>query len=230
LDAVHDALDLVESIPGWLRPEDASKLYELAHATAGPILEIGTYHGKSSILMATAITDANHDTIVYTLDADRYVVAEAATEAERRGVADRIIFVRGTVGAFARAYPHLRPAVTFVDGDHSRAGVQRDLAVLETLVPKGGVLLFHDFNDPSNDDPGCTEVKVRPAVDASWVSTQCDFGGTFGACGMFTRRVAPNQSAAMKADLLPLAGIREQYEQRLRYPAGRLWHKVLPGR
>ena len=39
---------LVESIRGWLRVEDAEKLYELAHATPGPVLEIGTAHGKSA--------------------------------------------------------------------------------------------------------------------------------------------------------------------------------------
>jgi predicted O-methyltransferase YrrM len=45
---------LSRRVPGWLRPEDALKLYELAYYATGPILEIGTYRGKSGTLMAIA--------------------------------------------------------------------------------------------------------------------------------------------------------------------------------
>lgn len=40
------AISRVESIPGWMQPGDAEKLYELAHATRGPILEIGVLSRK----------------------------------------------------------------------------------------------------------------------------------------------------------------------------------------
>ena len=49
-------------------------------------------------------------------------------------------------------------------------------------MPIGGLILFHDFADPLNDDPGCKAIKVRPAVDGSWVERQCKFEGTFGVC------------------------------------------------
>ncbi|MBV8992154.1 MAG: class I SAM-dependent methyltransferase [Pseudonocardiales bacterium] len=221
-----EVLALVESIPGWLRSQDADKLYELAKSTPGPILEIGTYRGKSAVLMALAVRDAQHDTLVYTVDVDRNAIEAAATEARTRGVADVIVFVRGTVAAFAHAYPHLRPALTFVDGDHSRAGVDRDLAVLEKLVPAGGLLVFHDFADPRNDDPTCQEVKVRPAVEASWVVRQCVFEGAFGVCGLFARREAPSPARAAVADISALDGVRDQYLYRLRHPMGKLWRTI----
>ncbi|HEY2006307.1 MAG TPA: class I SAM-dependent methyltransferase [Solirubrobacteraceae bacterium] len=216
----------VEPIPGWLLTEDADKLYELARSTPGPILEIGTYRGKSTVLMALALKEAQRETLIYTLDVDRSAAEAAAAEARARNVADQIVFLRGTVAAFARAYPHVRPALTFVDGDHSRAGVDRDLAVLEKLVPAGGLMLFHDFADPRNDDPACPEIRVRPAVEASWVARHCDFVGEFGACGLFARRelIAPNMVAVV--DILRLDGIRDQYRHRLRYPAGRLFKRA----
>jgi predicted O-methyltransferase YrrM len=219
-----DALARVESIPGWLRAADAEKLYELARLTPGPILEIGTHHGKSAVLMALAVKDAQrHDgTVLYTLDVDRRSIRAAAAEAEAREVDDVIVFVRGTLRAFARAYPHLRPTLTFVDGDHTRAGVERDLEVLEALIPAGGSVLFHDFADPRNDDPGSPETKVRPAVEASWVTRDCEFGGTFGVCGLFIRRAASSRSRAAAADLLALDSWRDQFRYRLRYPAGQL--------
>jgi hypothetical protein len=115
--------------------------------------------------------------------------------------------------------------ITFIDGDHSRAGVASDLAVLERLVLSGGVLLFHDFTDPLNDDPQCDEMKVQPAIEESWVARECDFGGVFGCCGLFTRRTdAPIADVAM-VDLLPLDSPKDQYLHRLRYPAGRVWKR-----
>jgi predicted O-methyltransferase YrrM len=212
----------VEAIPGWLRPEDASKLYELARSTPGPILEIGTHQGKSAVLIALALREAERETVLYTLDVDRGAVEAAVAEARARHVADEIIFIRGTVAAFARAYPHIRPTLTFIDGDHSRSGVDRDLAVLETLVPAGGLMLFHDFADPRNDDPSCPETKVRPAVEASWVVRQCDFLGAFGVCGLFLRREIIAPETATVVDLLRLDSISDQYRYRLRYPAGQL--------
>ncbi len=221
-----EALALVDSIPGWLRPEDAQKLYELAGSTSGPILEIGTHRGKSVVLMALATKDGGHDARIYTLDVDRSYLREAETHARERGVDDAIVFVRGTSEGLARAYPHLRPTITFIDGDHSRVGVQSDLAVLRTLVPAGGILLFHDFDDPLNDDPDCPGTKVRPTVEDSWVSRECEFNGIFGCCGMFTRREDPQSVVVPIVDLLPLEGPRNQYLHRVRYPAGRLWRRL----
>ena len=73
--------------------------------------------------MALALRDAGRDTTLFTLDVDGGTSRAAAAEAQARGVADLIVFVRGTVRSFARAYPHMRPALTFVDADHSAAGV-----------------------------------------------------------------------------------------------------------
>lgn len=116
--------------------------------------------------------------------------------------------------------------MTFVDGDHSRAGVDRDLAVLEALVPADGRLLFHDFADPRNDDPACVETKVRPAVEASWVARHCDFEGSFGVCGLFVRRHPPSVNARSVTDPLSLDTLRDEYRYRLRYPAARLARRI----
>ena len=221
-----NALARVDSIPGWLRPEDAEALYALALESRGPILEIGTYRGKSAVLMALALLAAGGEGTVYTVDIDRQALEAAATHARERDVADRIVFVRGTSAAFSRAYPQLRPALTFVDGDHSQAGVARDLVALEALVPVGGKLMFHDFNDPRNGDPGCAEVKVRPAVERSWVSHDCEFERVTGACGVFVRRRRPPLTRAATADLSALDDVRDQWRYRVRLPAGRAWRRL----
>jgi hypothetical protein len=223
--AVVDPISLVDSIPGWMQAGDAAKLYEAAYCANGPILEVGTYQGKSAVLMARALKDAGRPGPVYTLDVDKALIAKAERHARDHGVEGLIVFVRGTVAAFARAQPLLRPALTFVDGDHRRRWVESDLRVLATLVPSGGILLFHDFADPLNDEPGSGEVQVRPAVESSWVARECEFGGVFGSCGLFTRRTEPPAST-VRLDLLALDGLEAQYLYRLRYPAGRVWKRL----
>jgi MMP 1-O-methyltransferase len=220
------AIERVASVPGWMSEDDAEKLYELAREASGDILEIGTFQGKSAVLMAQAIRDAGSANLIHTIDVDSSLIAAAREQAVEHGVADRIVFVRGTSASFARAYPKFRPALTFVDGDHSRSGVQADLTELNQLVPAGGRLLFHDFADPLNDDPACEEIKVRPTVETSWVAAECEFDGLFGCCGLFTRRTEPPAVTIAYVDLLRLDDARTQYLQRLRYPAGRVWKRI----
>lgn len=223
-----EALALVESIPGWRPREDAETLYALAGSAGGPILEVGTYNGKSTLIMATALRAAAQTGPIYTVDVDRAAIAAASVHARARGLAERIVFVHGTLAAFAAAYPHLRPALTFVDGDHSRAGVERDLAVLRGLVPAGGRMLFHDFNDPLNEDAGCTTIKVRPTVHSSWVARECEFDGVFGACGLFTRRTAPEPAGDTVVNLLRLGSLSDRYRHGLRASVRRLYRRLHP--
>ncbi len=225
-----EALALVESIPGWLLREDAEKLYALAGSAVGPILEVGTYHGKSTLIMAAALRAAERRGPIYTVDVDRAAIDVASEHARARSLAGTIVFVHGTLAAFAAAYPHLRPALTFVDGDHSRAGVERDLAALRGLVPAGGRLLFHDFNDPLNEDASCTTIKVRPTVHSSWVARECDFDGVFGACGLFTRRTAPAPAGHAVVNLLRLGSLSDRYRHGLRAPVRRLYRRLHPKR
>jgi MMP 1-O-methyltransferase len=191
--AQREAVETVEALPGWLLDADALKLYELAHASVGPILEIGTYRGKSTILMAIALRDAGREGPIVSLDVDSEGLEAARAEAAERGLADRIALVRGTVEALMRSRPEFAPTLVFLDGDHSRRGVARDLRALEAGAPQGALLLFHDFNDRRNADPGEPDYGVTQAVDESWVLRDCAFDGVFGACGLYRRETGPQR-------------------------------------
>jgi MMP 1-O-methyltransferase len=193
--AQREAVGSVEALPGWLLDGDALKLYELAHAAQGPILEIGTYRGKSAILMATALRDAGSDVPLVSLDVDREGLEAARSQAEARGLAGRIAFARGTAEALFRTRPDFTPSLVFLDGDHSRRGVARDLRALRGRVPSGGLLLFHDFHDERNADPGEPDYGVTEAVEESWVARDCAFDGIFGCCALY-RRETGGPSAA----------------------------------
>lgn len=217
------ACSAVSEIPGWLRPEDALKLYELAFFTPGPILEIGSYRGKSSVLMSLALRDARNPARLYSVDVDPVAQGAAAQAAARHGVAERPTYVRGSVAALFAAMPGLRPAAVFVDGDHSLEGTRRDLEALRERVPSGALLLMHDYADARNADPAEPEYGVVEAVRGSWMEGDCAFGGAFGCCALFRReRGGPGPvEAAPILDLVIRDSPRLQFRQRVRWPLGR---------
>ena len=133
-------LEAIGDVDGWLLADDVFKLYDLAYEAAGPILEIGTFHGRSAIAMAMALRDAGNPVPLVSLDVDPEALATAGENARRKGVSGRITLVRGSAAAFFRATAGFVPAVVFVDGDHSAAGATRDLRALEPHVPDGGLL------------------------------------------------------------------------------------------
>jgi predicted O-methyltransferase YrrM len=184
----REAVAAARELPGWLLDDDALKLYELAYRSEGPILEIGTYRGKSAILMASALRDAGKEGPVVSLDVDLDSLRAARSLAAEREVADRIALARGTAETFFRRTRGFRPAFAFLDGDHSRRGVARDLRAIQGAVPTGGLILLHDYRDARNADPAELDYGVVDAVEQSWVAEECDLVGVFGCSGLFRRR------------------------------------------
>ncbi len=82
----------------------------------------------------------------------------------------------------------LAPRPLFLDGDHSREGVRRDLKVLRAAVPDGAILLLHDYADRRNADPAEPELGVGEAVAESWVESDCDFGGDLASLDSWRMR------------------------------------------
>jgi predicted O-methyltransferase YrrM len=203
-----------------LRPEDEEKLYELAAAAEGPILEIGTYRGRSTTIMALG-AQAGAGALLVSVDVDPAAQRAAADALRAHGVDRHVVLVRGSAAAALRRFSGLTPSLTFLDGDHSAAGVGRDLAALEPAVPCGSLLLFHDFADARNEDPAVPEIAVQQGIRASWVQSQCELLGEYGACGLFRRIVGGPAVSVPVVDALSLDSPRMQYLQRVRWPAGR---------
>jgi predicted O-methyltransferase YrrM len=143
-------------VEGWLTEAQARRLFGAAAAVpaGGRIVEIGSFRGRSAIVLAGAGVDvvgidphagSDRGPQEIAADADRGA-ADAAAFAEnlaRAGVADRVRHVR----AFSSDALGLVPGavdVLFVDGAHRFGPARADVVRWGARVPPGGRMLVHD--------------------------------------------------------------------------------------
>jgi predicted O-methyltransferase YrrM len=155
----EDALGAVEGVEGWLSDDQAQTLWERAAALRPPatIVEIGSYRGRSAIVLARAASDG---VAVVAIDphagTDRGPQeirgSAAAGEAdhraflanlERAGVAGAVRHVRApsqeALGAVEGPVDLL-----YVDGAHRYRPARDDIARWGARVRPDGTLLLHD--------------------------------------------------------------------------------------
>ena len=169
--------------PDWLQharaakgfmPEDEGMLlhrYARERAPLGPLLEVGTYCGKSAIYLGAAAREVggtvftvdhhrgseenqagweHHDAslvdaefgLMDTLPAFRKTIARA-------GLEDQVVAV---VGASTTVSAHWRTPLSllFIDGGHAEVHAQNDYSGWARWVMPGGLLVIHDvFPDPA---------------------------------------------------------------------------------
>jgi cephalosporin hydroxylase len=176
-------------IEGWLFPADALKLYEMAYFCED-ILEIGTYKGHSTTIMANAIFNSGRQSSIVTCDLDPISVAEARAGFELRQIPGlaRHQFVASEGTAFINSLARAGKKFSFAFIDHSHCyehvlGVCQGLG--DVLLP-GSFCLFHDYNDPRNL-PGVEAYGVYQGVRDGLAKELFQFFGIFGCTGLFRR-------------------------------------------
>jgi cephalosporin hydroxylase len=182
--------DAVWHIPGWLAPEDALKLYELAYFATGPIIEIGMYCGRSTTILATAVEDRGSKIPIISLDTDPFAISMTKRSLQMHSVERHVILTCSSIQAFVQAAPFLKASLVFLDADHSEAAVTADIGALRECTREGTLVLFHDYLPmtlPQTEgfpvSPG--PIEVKEAVGRSWIATEAKFAGTFGASALF---------------------------------------------
>jgi predicted O-methyltransferase YrrM len=166
-------------------PDEGLALYQTAadYAHVGPIAEIGTYCGKSTIYLAAAAGSAGQ--LVVTVDHHRgseeiqpgweHHDAELVDPATGRmdslpffrsalaaaGLEEHVVAVIGTSTDVARLW-RTPLGMLFIDGGHSEQLVVADYEGWAPWVAPGGALAFHDiFSDPADGGQGPYRVYLR---------------------------------------------------------------------
>ena len=176
---------VAETAKGFMPPDEGLALYTTAGAYArlGPVLEIGTYCGKSTIYLAAAARQARR--VVVTVDHhhgseenqpgweyhDPSLVDQRtgrldtlphlrATMAEA-GLDDHVIAVVGRSAEVARLW-RTSLGMLFIDGGHTDAAAQADYEGWAPWVMPGGALAIHDvFPDPADGGRPPYEIYLR---------------------------------------------------------------------
>ena len=185
LNDTHATLEAkVGDIRGKLEPADHHKLYEMAYFARGAILEIGRLAGKSTTILALGAREGEAAGHIFSIELDDKLVAAADAALSSRGLRELVTFISGDS---ATAISELDGSfdLVFVDGDHSRSGVERDMDALRGRVTVGGSIMFHDYFHGGNDDPGNAAYGVREAVDANAELNRIAFRGRFGGIALF---------------------------------------------
>ncbi|MDX6643503.1 MAG: hypothetical protein QOD76_1465 [Solirubrobacteraceae bacterium] len=150
-DPFAQALAAVEDVQGWLSDGQARRLWERARSLQGParIVEIGSYHGRSTIVLA------------YAAAPDVEVVALDPHAGSDRGPQE----IRGTPSQGQRDYEalHRNLARAGVDGEvrHIRLPAQTALSALEGPVDVLYIDGAHRYR-PARDDISEWGARVRP--------------------------------------------------------------------
>jgi predicted O-methyltransferase YrrM len=178
-------------IPGWLRREDALKLYELAYHSPGNVLELGTFHGLSTTIMAGAIADSGGGREIYSVDLDPDSLDSAEQHLRQRGLLPGVRLFAGDATELCERLIGLgrRFGFVFVDHSHEYQPVLDACRLLDRLVASRALVLFHDLNDPRNNDPGNPDYGVSQAVVDGLPPDRFEPYGMFGCTALFRAKV-----------------------------------------
>jgi predicted O-methyltransferase YrrM len=187
---VEDGILINLGIPGWLRIEDALKLYELAYYSAGDIVELGFFQGLSTSILASAIRDSqDKQRVVSTIDLNPELLEGAQRHIDERGLHEYVRFTSGDAVEFAKQFIAAGRRFNFAFVDHSHA--YKDMLVicdyLPALINPGGFCLFHDYNDIRNRDLNDADYGVSRAVREKFRPEDFEFYGIFGCTGLYRR-------------------------------------------
>lgn len=168
-----DRQKVADRVPGFLPEHEARALHEAAcNAPPGPLLEVGTYCGKSAIWLGDAAE--SRATVVFTVDhhrgseehqpgweyhdpdlMDPEVGAIDTLPTYRRAIAaaglERTVIA--VVGDSPTLTEHWRTplSLVFIDGGHTQAAADADFAGWTPHLIPGGLLAIHDVFEQPED-------------------------------------------------------------------------------
>ena len=134
----------------------------------GFLIDLGTYQGRSAMVMAMGSMGGGHARRIISID--NYQEGISAREPEAGGQPDfwqvqarfkcrgRVYLVMGDTAEVPAPVVGQDIALVFVDADHNRDGLTRDIETWKPLVRPGGLMVFDDYGSKSWPD-------VKPVVD-----------------------------------------------------------------
>jgi predicted O-methyltransferase YrrM len=187
-----------EAARGFMPPDEGLALFDTAatYATSGPIAEIGTYCGKSTIYLAAAASQAGQ--VVLTVDHHRgseenqpgweYHDTELVDTTTGRldtlphfrstlagaGLEEHVIAIVGRSAAVARLW-RTPLGMLFIDGGHTDIAAVADYEGWAPWVARGGALAIHDvFPDPADGGQAPYRIYLRAMASGAFAEVRAE--------------------------------------------------------
>jgi cephalosporin hydroxylase len=181
-------------VPGWLRKQDALKLYELGYFAHGDILEFGTNRGLSAYILAKAIIASGRDAKLVTMELSSELSQVSKDNLRRENVVDQVEFRVGDANATCLRLLEegRRFGMAFVDHSHAYEHVASACRRVNELLTVGSFCVFHDYADSRNSGrrgvgESPEEYGVIAGIEDELDPLFFDFIGTYGCCGVFRK-------------------------------------------
>ena len=183
-------LEVAEAVKGFLPKNEAAALYDAAVAVEvdGPLLEVGSYCGKSSVYLGYAAQSIGR--VLYALDHHRgseenqagWEHHDSELIDKQNGVMDTLPYFRDAI--FAAGLEHVVIALVghsgviarnwttplsflFIDGGHGEEPAKADFNGWVPKVKEGGTLAIHDvFPNPKDGGRPPYEQIYLPAIES----------------------------------------------------------------
>ncbi len=194
--------DFLNTIKGFMHDEEVVRLYEVAFeaSTMGPLLEIGSYCGRSAAIIGQACKENNG--ILFSIDHHRGSEEQQPGEAyfdpdlydpeisrvntlplfrqtlERAELEDTVVPIVASSAVAGRMWA-TPLAMVFIDGGHSFEAAHTDMTTWTPHLMPGGYLAIHDiFFNP--EDGGLPPRQIYEAVIATGTYEVLEMTNTLG--------------------------------------------------
>ena len=185
-------LRAAEAATGFMPAAEGLALYDVAarYAGRGPVLEVGTYCGKSTIYLAAAArgkgqpvitvdhhhgSEENqpgweyHDTTLVDQETGRLdTLPHARATLAAAGVEDDVIVVVGRSANVARLW-RTPLGMLFIDGGHTDVAAATDYESWAPWIAPGGLLAIHDvFPEPADGGQAPYRIYLRASQSGAF--------------------------------------------------------------
>jgi len=192
----------IETVKGFLDPEEGRALYSYALecGARGPVLEVGSYCGKSTVYLGEACRERRvslyaidhhrgseehqpgeeyHDQELFDGKAGLMDTFREFRQTMREAALEEVVVPIVASSLVASRNWHTPLGMVFIDGGHSREAAQADYRSWASHVVTGGILAIHDiFPDPA--EGGQAPYEILKLAIASGLFVEVDRVKTLG--------------------------------------------------
>lgn len=158
LDELYKTIDQIQ---GWLWPYQAYVLYAIASHSKGKLVEVGSWKGKSTSTFCFATE--KKDIEIYCVDTWQgseehkefdipNLLNDFKNNLSKFNFLERVNIQQGPSVEIAKIHQDESCDIIFIDAAHDYENVKADILAWYPKLKKNGIMIGHDYPDPSAKD------------------------------------------------------------------------------